>query len=133
VLSHYPITIFDRTDGRMPRWPTFGVRLSARPDGQVQVAKPVRGPISLVLALVETLVTAKDAIHIEDPCAQVRTIFVDTSGISSIDFDVTPAQRERLLEAGQLAAERFLASWDFDSYLASCRGVVPLKPQSRDS
>src|SRR5437879_9929986 len=31
MLSNFPIDVFDRTDGRPPRWPTFGIKLSARP------------------------------------------------------------------------------------------------------
>ena len=31
ILSNYPIGIFDRTDGQPPRWPTFGLKLSAQP------------------------------------------------------------------------------------------------------
>ena len=27
ILSHFPIDSLDRTDGRQPRWPTFGVTL----------------------------------------------------------------------------------------------------------
>ncbi len=31
MLSNFPVDVFDRTDGRPPRWPTFGIKLSARP------------------------------------------------------------------------------------------------------
>ena len=29
MLSNFPIDVFDRTDGKPPRWPTFGIKLSA--------------------------------------------------------------------------------------------------------
>ena len=33
MLSNFPIEVFDRTDGKPPRWPTFGIKLSAKPSG----------------------------------------------------------------------------------------------------
>ena len=30
MLSNFPIDVFDRTDGAPPRWPTFGIKLSAQ-------------------------------------------------------------------------------------------------------
>lgn len=120
VLSNYPIALFDRSDDRPPRWPTFGVRLTSRPGRTVTEA--VRGPVSLALALVETLVEACDAQHIDDPCVQARTVFVDTSGVPAIDFSITDEQQEELLAQGRGAAEAFLARWSFPDYLRRCRG-----------
>jgi NTE family protein len=120
VLSNFPIALFDRTDGRPPRWPTFGVRLSARPDGRPRTT-PVTGPVSLALAVVETMIQACDAVHIDDPCVQRRTIFVDTSGVSPVDFGISEDQQEALLAAGRKAAETFLGEWDFAAYVAACR------------
>jgi NTE family protein len=122
VLSNFPIALFDRTDGRRPRWPTFGIRLSARP-GRVS-SQPVTGPVSMALAVVETLVEACDAQHIDDPCVQSRSIFVDTSGVSPVDFTIDDAQQDSLLRSGAAAAEEFLAAWDWGGYLARCRGFA---------
>ena len=129
VLSSYPIALFDRTDGRPPRWPTFGVRLSARPDGRA-MTQAVTGPVSLALALVETLLGAVDAQHISDPCVQARSVFVDTSGISPVDFSLGEEQQEALLAAGRLAAGAFLDAWSWERYLQTCRDFespVPLE------
>lgn len=122
LLSNYPIDVFDRTDRRAPRWPTFGVRLSARP-GPRPVTRPVEGPVSVALATVETLLTANDAAHVDQPCVQARTVFVDTSGVSAVDFDLSVETRERLYAAGRGAARTFLAGWDFPAYVARCRSV----------
>jgi NTE family protein len=122
VLSNFPVAVFDRTDGRPPRWPTFGVRLSMRPDGRASTTE-VRGTVSLALSLVETMLEACDAQHIDDPCVQARSVFVDTGGISPVDFGITDEQQEQLLLAGHQAAGDFLASWDWASYLRTCRVV----------
>ena len=124
VLSNFPSAMFDRTDGRRPRWPTFGVRLSMRPEGRVQTTE-VRGTVSLALSLVETMLEACDAAHIDDPCVQARSVFVDTSGISPVDFSITDEQQEQLLLAGHEAAGGFLARWDWEAYLSRCRGFEP--------
>ena len=31
LLANYPVTVFDRTDGQPPRWPTWGVKVSTSP------------------------------------------------------------------------------------------------------
>lgn len=120
VLSNFPIELFDRTDDRPPRWPTFGVRLSMRADGRV-LTHEVRGTVSLALSLVETMLEACDARHIDDPCVQSRSVFVDASGISPVDFGITDEQQEQLLGAGRRASADFLGSWDFAAYLRRCR------------
>jgi NTE family protein len=122
VLSNFPVAVFDRTDGRPPRWPTFGIRLSMRPDGRASTTE-VRGTVSLALSLVETMLEACDAQHIDDPCVQARSIFVDTGGISPVDFGITDEQQELLLLAGHQAAGDFLAGWDWPAYLRTCRDV----------
>lgn len=123
LLSNYPIGIFDRKDDAPPRFPTFGVRLSARP-AEPPPTHEVHGPVSLALAVAETAIGACDARHINDPCVLRRTIFADTSGVSAVDFDLTEAQQGALFASGRQAARTFLAGWDWPAYLAACRGVV---------
>ena len=50
LLSNFPVELFDRA---APRWPTFGIRLSARPG--IPPTRPVHGPVSLGIAAIETL------------------------------------------------------------------------------
>ena len=117
MLSNFPVGLFDRTDGHEPRWPTFGVRLSAK-RGQ-QVTAPVTGPISMTLAVVETMTMACDARHIDDPAVQARSIFVDTSDVSPVDFAIRREQQEDLLAHGRASARDFLRTWDFQRWLAT--------------
>ncbi|MGN6598691.1 MAG: patatin-like phospholipase family protein [Actinomycetes bacterium] len=124
LLSNYPVDLFDRRDGQPPRWPTLGVRLSSRepvpPPGQ-----PVGGPLSLGLAVVATLIEACDARHIDDPCVQARTVFLDTSEVSALDFGLTQQQRDDLIDRGSRAMSRFLGSWDWPHWLATCGPDAP--------
>jgi NTE family protein len=128
VLSNFPVALFDRTDGRPPRWPTFGVRLSMRPDGRV-LTHEVRGTVSLALSLVETMLEACDGQHIDDPCVQARSIFVDASGVSPVDFAITEEVKDHLLAEGRSAAASFLAGWDWSDYLSRCRSSAPVSVQ----
>ena len=126
LLSAFPVELFDRTDAATPRWPTFGVRLTARP-GTPPVTRPVRGPLALGLAALETLLTDQDAAHVDDPCTVARTVFVPTDGVNAVDFDLDAAAQDALFAAGADAAGRFLAGWDEAGHLRRCRGVPALR------
>ncbi|MBA2640350.1 MAG: patatin-like phospholipase family protein [Nocardioidaceae bacterium] len=105
LLSTYPVSIFDRDDGVQARWPTLGVRLTAGLGGH-RSPEPVRGPLSMALAVVEAALEAAQSQHVDDPATVARSVFVDTSGVPCTDFGITPDQQQQLWEAGRRAAER---------------------------
>jgi NTE family protein len=122
MLSNFPVDIFDTPAGHTPRWPTFGIKLSSRP-GAIGESFPadVDGPVSLAKAMLGTLTSFRDAMHVDDPSVQARTIFVDTAGVRSTDFDLDDATRQLLYDSGRHAATEFLATWDFEQYKATYR------------
>ena len=112
ILSNFPVWLFDR-EGGIPEWPTFGFKLVEPEEGTPQ---RVRGPISLLAALISTMAEAHDARYIED--AQfVRTIPIPTLGVGTTEFDVTKEKSEALYQSGRQAAEKFFATWDFADYI----------------
>lgn len=117
LLSNFPVELFDETD-TAPRWPTFGIRLSARPG--IPPTHSVHGPVSLGLAAIETLLSNLDSAYIDDRCTVLRTIFVPAEDISPIDFDISAAQLEALYQKGLWAAQRFLQTWNYADFLAAC-------------
>jgi NTE family protein len=119
LLSNFPVDLFDRPG---PRWPTFGIRLSARPG--IPPTHPVHGPVSLGLAAIETLVSNQDNSYIDDPCTVRRTIFVPAEQVSPIDFDITDQQREALYQSGLQAGQNFLKTWNYADYQSACGGPV---------
>jgi NTE family protein len=121
LLSNYPISTFDRLDEVPPRWPTVGVRLDAPEADGGASPRPVRGPVSTGVALVQTAIEACQAEHVLDRCNVARSVYVDTAGVGAVDFGLDEAQQEALLRAGEEGARRFLAGWDFTSWLADCR------------
>lgn len=114
VLSNFPIDVFDRTNGS-PRWPTFGLRLSAKPGAQA-ARFDVHDSISMTRALIGTMVSAHDQMHINDPSVVERTVFIDTFGVSSTDFDLDDDTAERLYQSGRAATRKFLDTWDWRAY-----------------
>lgn len=121
LVSNYPISMFDRTDGKPPRWPTIGVRLDAFgsdvPEG---AAERVHGPVALGSAVVETAIEGCQAEHVLEPCNVSRSVAVDTASVSALDFDVTPTQRRALDRAGRTAAGAFLDDWDYQAWKTRC-------------
>lgn len=121
MLSNFPIEVFDRTDGQPPRWPTFGIKLSARPDAAQRQKYDVHGTFSLALAMVGTMTSFHDQIHIDDPSALARTMFVDTFGVRATAFDIDEGVQDLLFKSGRKATTEFLKDWDFDRYVREFR------------
>lgn len=124
MLSNFPVDTFDRTDGKPPRWPTFGIKLSARPTAN-QVPHQIDGVIGFAKAMLGTMTNFHDQIHLDDPSVVARTIFVDCGTVHATDFDIDAGTQNLLFESGRAAATRFLAAWDFDAYVAKHRSAPP--------
>jgi len=122
MLSNFPIDVFDRTDDRAPRWPTLGIKLSTRPGALAEsFPKNVEGPVDLAKAMITTMTSFHDAMHVDRAAVQARTIFVDTLGVKATDFDIDAEMQERLFQQGVNAATAFLETWDFERYVADHR------------
>lgn len=118
MLSNFPIDVFDRRDAQRPRWPTFGVKLSAKPGANLAGPAPsIRGVIRFGMALVATMTNAHDQMHLDDPRVVDRTVFVDTFGVKATDFDLDGKTRDQLFAEGMNAGGKFLDGWSFDRYL----------------
>lgn len=127
LLSNFPVSVFDLPPGQIPRWPTFGIKLSARPDADFGVANEISGPTSFAKALLNTATGFYDRMHIDASHSVARTIFIDTAAVRPTQFDLSDADEELLYRSGRQAAEKFLdgnqtnAAWDFDRYIATYR------------
>jgi NTE family protein len=136
MLSNFPVDVFDRTDGAPPRWPTFGMKLSNRAGALQGVPNHVDGAVSLARAMVATMTSFHDQLHLEEPGVVARTIFIDTLKVRSTDFDIDRATQQLLYDSGRRAATRFLdgseqrRGWDFAEYVARYRSPAarPITP-----
>ncbi|MDP0397513.1 patatin-like phospholipase family protein [Tsukamurella strandjordii] len=114
LLSNFPVQMFDRSDGRTDRWPTWGIKLSARPsdDG---ADTPLTNALSLAIGCVRTAIDQEaNRYRLADECVSRRTVYVDTGGVASLDFFLDAEGRARLLEAGRTAARTFLTTQNHD-------------------
>jgi NTE family protein len=131
VLSNFPIEIFDRTDGRKPRWPTFGVKIiPALPAGDAALfpgtALPRLPPVHLLEQVVATAIVGNDQTYLDRPCVRRRAIHVDTSAIGVVEFDAPQERRDAVVANGDEAAHRFLADWDWERYKRDCRKTAEM-------
>jgi NTE family protein len=108
MLRNFPINAFQRQDGAPPRWPTIGVKLSS-----LQTAFPATEACDSTFkearACLSTLMNEWDAYSV-DASTAARTIFVDNAGLTATDFDLTPAQQDRLFLNGVEAATSFVVA-----------------------
>jgi NTE family protein len=113
VLSNFAIEIFDRTDGREPRWPTFGVRLLPDlPAGLGDLVPfygvPMFPAVRLLEQVVATALVGHDQTHLDRPGVRERTMTIDTKGTAITEFGIGPVERADLIARGQEAAREFL-------------------------
>jgi NTE family protein len=106
MLRNFPIDAFDRVDGKPPRWPTIGIKLSS-----LQTDFPATSGCQSALAIgvhcLKTMMNEWDAYAI-DAATAGRTIFVDNGGLTATQFDLTPAQQDMLFLNGVSAATEFV-------------------------
>jgi NTE family protein len=127
ILSNFPIDSLDRTDGKKPRWPTFGVTLLPNlPEGNDDVIPALRalnllGSTKLLEEVITTMVVGRDQAYLDQPWVSARTIQIDSPGLSVIDFGISKRELEAFYAKGYAAAQDFLSSWDWDAYRARFR------------
>ena len=109
LLSNFPVDVFDRSDGVPPRWPTVGIKLSARPGSLQGVRNEIAGSASLTRAMLQTMMGSHDQLVLDDPAVLARTISVDTMKVRATDFDIDSDTQNQLYENGRKAATEFLA------------------------
>ena len=128
LLSNFPIDSLDRTDGKAPRWPSFGVTLLPNlPDGNDKVIPSLAalrllgGAPHLLEDVISTSVVGRDQAYLNQPWVAARAIRVDATDVGFLDFDISENEVEAQYLKGYAAAERFLAGWNWAAYLRRFR------------
>jgi NTE family protein len=125
LLSNFPMYSLDRIDGKPPRWPSFGITVTAqRPAQGDDDSEPGLEPLidlpgapKLLTGLINTALLGHDQTYLSQPSVAARTIAVDSSGIGYLNFNISPAEREALYANGYQSAQEFLTKWDWPAYL----------------
>jgi NTE family protein len=116
MLRNFPINAFDRVDGKAPRWPTIGVKLSALATA-MPTTVAARSAYGVGRGCLATLTSEWDGYDVDASTAG-RTIFVDHGQVGTTDFDLTQAQKDMLFLNGVTAATEFVIEM-------GARGGVP--------
>ncbi len=96
---------------------TLGFRLDAAQEIVVfrDQTEPARHKIddlfSYTWALVQTILAAQDSRHLHDDDWQ-RTIYIDTLGVGTTDFDLDAGRKAALVESGRKGCERYFEWFD---------------------
>ncbi len=106
LLDNFPVDVFDRVDGAAARWPTIGIKLSAK-QTSITVGHGTDSVASEAIACLDTVLDNAGRYYIP-PDKAARTIFVDNAGIKATDFGITLEQQQTLFENGQKAAGDWL-------------------------
>jgi NTE family protein len=106
MLANFPIHAFDRTDGKPPRWPTIGIKLS-----QLQTEFPAThactSTLEVALRSLKTMTNEWDSYAVNESTS-AKTIFVDNAGLAATDFGLTKAQQDTLFLNGVRSATAFV-------------------------
>jgi NTE family protein len=94
--------------------PTFGIRLTNTSKERVTRFR-AHDIITYALAMFMTATEAADERYIEAHDF-IRTITINSRGISPINFDLTTRDKSLLYESGVEAAKDFLQTWNFDEW-----------------
>lgn len=125
LLSNFPVRMFDRADGAAERWPTWGIKLSARPSTAAPDV-PVHSPLELALGCLKTSLDQEaNRYRLADEGITKHTIYVDTSGVDSLDFNLDQRTRDRLLQAGRDATRTFLRARGTEQGAGPVRSPAP--------
>lgn len=130
LLSNFPIDSLDRSDGRKPRWPSFGITvLPNLPQGNdklIPALEPWRqlgrfGPPHVLENVITTVLVGRDQAYLNQPWVSARAIRVDSTDVGFLDFDISDAEVEALYAKGYSAGQDFLETWDWPDYLRRFR------------
>ena len=134
VLDDVPVIPLDSSSPQPPPVPNLVLSLGGLvPAGASRSAllgghiPSLGGPgkvVDEVVDLVETLLAGGESRALADPCTRERTIRIDASGVSALQFDISAAQRRQLIDEGRAAATDFLHGWDFARWLDRCGNFV---------
>ena len=83
-----------------------------------QKNKEIKDIVDYTKALVTTLIDFQNNVHLHSDDWQ-RTIYIDTLGISSIDFNISDSKKQKLVNSGITHTEAYLEWYNSDEKKAN--------------
>ncbi len=71
----------------------------------------------MIRAMIRTMLSAHDRKALEE-ADKNRIVQIPTGHVSTLDFDLSQADRRWLYNSGYHEAKQFLSTWSFDEYVA---------------
>lgn len=105
VTSNLPVFLFDRPQPKHPTW-AFRLYSGSRPDRPP--SHPIGGPlwpVAMIKDVIDTATNALDSFELQ--AFGERTIAIPTGSVPTLDFSLSPEQREFLYQSGYTAAKAF--------------------------
>lgn len=117
LLSNFPLWIFDEEDREsIHRTPTVGFQFV----GKHRNGHVIHGPISLIKALITTMLDAHDERYI-NKVNHFRTIKVPTLGVSATEFNLSKEKSQMLFASGLTAGRTFFNSFNRSHYFETLK------------
>lgn len=117
LLSNFPLWLFeqDRDPGTRQMVPVVGFNLVGKNE---QRPHHIRGIFSMLEAIFETMLSARDERYIEQ-INRYRTIKIPTLGVRNTQFHLTNEESMRLYDAGYEAGMKFFEQWTYEDYVTN--------------
>ncbi len=107
VVENYPVDTFDTKEGLNPE--TLGFVLLD--PAQKPKRNEIRNLADYSRALAETILSVQVQDLENDPANLERTVILNDLGISTLDFDLTDAQKRAMIEQGVACTCSYLRDW----------------------
>jgi len=104
LLSNFPLWLFDSQPSNIP---TIGFQLVGKNDNEPRI---IRGPLSMLQAIFETMMQAHDERYIEKH-NRLRTVKIPTLGVRNTQFNLSEDWSDKLYRSGRDRTSAF-----FDEY-----------------
>jgi len=107
LVADYPLSIFDRTDGQVPRWPTWGIQLFGQP---AATSKDIRSVPDILTNAFLTMIEW-NRYGLKEEGQKEKVILVNTGPDdprTELNLNISTDQRTALYQQGKQAANEFL-------------------------
>lgn len=98
------------------------IRASAQRAAHIPLLRlPQPAPQRLLEQMIAGVIVGRAQAHLNQPWVNARTIRVDSTNVGVVDFDITAEQTQAIYRNGYQAAQTFLATWNWQTYLTRFR------------
>jgi NTE family protein len=79
-------------------------------DGQEPHSIEIKNFLDYTMQLIKTVLAVQDSQHLHSDDWH-RTVYIDTLGVGTTDFDLSGSRKKALVKSGKKAAEKYLEWW----------------------